>query len=275
MPRARTSLFTHLPSPGALAKMVPRASIRQLFGAALGVFLVVQNAPAASEHRKAAERSLASASATLSTNTTSVKAGWEFARACFDLAEYATNNAERANLAKQGIEAARRAIALDPASAPAHYYLGMNVGQLARTKFLGALKLVNEIEREFLRARDLDPRFDYAGPDRSLGLLYRDAPSLGSVGSRHKAQIHMQNAVKLAPGYPDNGLNLAESFLGWGDRNEAARELKALEGIWAEAKTRFTGPAWESSWADWESRRARVSERIREGSTEIKSPHDK
>src|SRR6266496_3386808 len=34
-------------------------------------------------------------------------AAWEFARACFDRAEYATNNAERAAIAMQGIAACR------------------------------------------------------------------------------------------------------------------------------------------------------------------------
>src|ERR1035438_9240164 len=55
-------------------------------------------------------------------------ASWKFARACFDLAEFATSSKDRASLAEQGIAAAQQAIARESNSAPAHYYLGMNLG---------------------------------------------------------------------------------------------------------------------------------------------------
>src|ERR1035438_741390 len=53
-------------------------------------------------------------------------AAWKFARACFDLAEFAPSMTERSSLAEQGIAAAQQAIARESNSAPAHYYLGMN-----------------------------------------------------------------------------------------------------------------------------------------------------
>jgi hypothetical protein len=89
----------------------------------------------------------------------------------------------------------------------------MNLGQLARTKGLSALKLVDQMEGEFTRARDLDEHLDYAGPDRSLGLLYRDAPVIGSVGSRTRAREHLRRAVEVAPQYPENRLSLIEAYL--------------------------------------------------------------
>ncbi len=130
----------------------------------------------------------------------------------------------------------------------------MNLGQLARTKSLGALKLVGEMEREFLSARGLDDQFDYAGPDRNLGLLYRDAPVIGSVGSRSKARKHLQRAVEVAPAYPENRLNLIEACLKWGDRPGASRELKALEEAWPRARRELAGQNYTDSWADWEAR---------------------
>src|SRR5438132_12182095 len=107
----------------------------------------------------------------------------------------------------------------------------MNQGQLARTRGLGALKIVDEMQREFIIARDLDAHFDHGGPERNLGLLYRDAPSLGSIGNRNKARVHLQRAAELAPEYPENRLNLIEAYLKWSDRNGARRELKALEDL--------------------------------------------
>jgi hypothetical protein len=137
---------------------------------------------------------------------------WQFARAAFEYAEFSTNNTERADLARQGIAASRALVAREPKSAAGHYYLAMNLGQLARTEFFGALRLVHEMEREFLAAAALDARFDHAGPERNLGLLYREAPGWPvSIGSQHKARPFAELAVQFAPDYPENQLNLIES----------------------------------------------------------------
>ena len=179
---------------------------------------------------------------------------WQFARACFDLAEFASKSSERADLAQQGIKAAQQAVAQDSKSAPPHYYLGMDLGQLARTKSLGALRLVNQMEREFKQARELDEHFDYAGSDRNLGLLYRDAPSITSVGSRSKARQHLERAVELAPNYPENRLCLMEAYMKWGERAEAQKQLQSLQELWPGAQKTLTGEVWASSWTDWDQR---------------------
>ena len=203
------------------------------------------------------------------------QAAWQFARAAFDLAEFATNSAQRIEIAEQGITACRELLAREPSSAPGHYYLGMNLAQLAQTRGIGALKLVTEMEREFSAARDLDPSFDFAGPDRNLGLLYRDAPALLSVGNRTQAKKHLERAVELAPDYPENRLNLIESLLKWSDRNGVKRELKALEEAWPRARTAFAGERWASSWADWEPRRQKILKKAQQPPKEIESPAHK
>ena len=194
------------------------------------------------------------------------EAAWQFARACFDLADVATNTTERAAIAERGIATSRQLVARAPNLAPARYYLGMNLAQLAQTKTLGALKLVGQMEHEFTLAGKLDEPFDFAGADRNLGLLYRDAPSIVSIGSRTKARQHLQRAVKLAPQYPENRLNLAEACLKWGDRDAARSELRAIEKLWAGARTNFVGVAWASSWGDWQARLDKLRTKL-EGST--------
>jgi hypothetical protein len=201
-----------------------------------------------------------------------VQAAWQFGRACFDLAEVATNNTEQAEIAQLGIEVCRQATARDSNSAPAQYYLGMNLGKLAQTKGLGALKLVRQMERVFTAARELDEKFDYAGPDRNLGLLYRDAPSIGSIGNRTKARQHLQSAVTLAPHYADNGLNLIEAYLKWGDLNSAMRELKALEALLPDARKKLSGPAWASAWNDWNSRLDKCRKKLQDAGKSLQSP---
>lgn len=178
----------------------------------------------------------------------------EFVRAGFDRGEFATNDTERAELAERCIDVCRRWVAREPNSAAAHYYLGMNLGQLARTKLLGALRIVDEMEDEFKAAAKLDEHFDHAGPDRNLGLLYLEAPVFASIGSRSKARQHLNRAVELDPDYPENRLNLLEAHLKWHDRVGAIRQIRALETLWPKAKEKLTGPEWDSSWADWQKR---------------------
>ena len=190
---------------------------------------------------------------------------WQFARAAFDFAEFATSDVQRAALANLGIAACRQGITRDPKSAAAHYYLAMNLGQLARTEFLGALKLVKEMEREFKTAGELDARVDYAGPARCLGLLYRDAPGWpASIGSTRKARACSEQAVKLVPNYPGNHLNLIESYLQWKETAAAKWELQVLDANWPAAQTNFTGEKWEPSWSDWTDRRNAARQKINE-----------
>jgi tetratricopeptide (TPR) repeat protein len=192
------------------------------------------------------------------------EAAWHFARATFDLADSATKSSERAEIAQQGISACTEALVKAPDSAPLHYYLALNQGQLARTRSLGALKLVDQMEIEFTKAIALNASFDYAGAERSIGLLYRDAPAWASIGNRTKARQHLQRAIELAPEYPENRLILIETALKWGDRKGARQELKLLEDSWHHAHMKFDGPAWTRSWSDWEARLDKIKKTLDE-----------
>jgi hypothetical protein len=203
---------------------------------------------------------------------TNTEVAWQFARACFDWAEFATNDAQRAQLAQLGIKASRAVLAKNSNSLEGHYYLGMNLGQLARTKSLGALPIVDEMEIEFKAARALDEKFDHAGPVRNLGLLYLDAPSFGSIGSRSKARTHLQRAAELAPDFPENRLNLAEARVRWRDLEGARRELEALEAGQVQARENFAGDAWAAAWADWELRLQKLRARLQAASKPVTSP---
>jgi tetratricopeptide (TPR) repeat protein len=188
---------------------------------------------------------------------------WQFGRACFDRAEFATDDDQREQLANEGIAVCRQLVAKDPKSAGGHYYLGLNLGQLARTKTLGALKLVLEMEKEFKSCRDLDETFDYAGADRNLGLLYFEAPGWpASIGSKSKARQHLRRAVELAGHYPANRLCLLEAYLEWGETKELQRERKSLAELWERAKKEFSGEAWEESWVSWERRWKIIQQKI-------------
>jgi hypothetical protein len=183
---------------------------------------------------------------------------WNFARTTFDFCQFATNDAQRADIARLGIAACKQMLERAPKSGPDHYYLAMNYGELADAEApsLAAYKLVKEVEREFKTAADLDEHFDFAGPARNLGELYLQAPSWPfSIGSKRKAREYLEHAAGLAPEYPENLLNLAEAQLQWRQPEDAEKILQKLDQLWPAAQTNFTGRAWEQSWGDWRSRR--------------------
>lgn len=212
--------------------------------------------------RARAERVYQAAAAAFEQTPTNIACAWQLGRACFDRAEFARDDAERAALAQRGIAACRAALARETNVAAVPYYLGMNLGQLARTRTLGALPLVREMETWFLRARQLDEHFDEAGPDRNLGLLYLEAPGWPvSVGHRGKARRHLERALELAPHYPENHLNLLEARLRWGE-SDLAPAVRRLAELLPAARARYAGEAWLWTWADWERRWRAVLDKV-------------
>jgi tetratricopeptide (TPR) repeat protein len=259
----------------ALATPILRAALVLCIGSRL----LVQSQPALADPATAdpgsaafAQRAFAAAQAQYGANPRDAGAALKFGQACFELAEFATNKTERASLANQGIAACQTALARQPDSAPGHYYLGLNLGQLARTKGVSALKIVPQMEQEFKRALTLDAQLDWAGADRNLGLLYFEAPAIASIGSRAKARAHFTHAVELAPAYPGNRLNLIEAYVQWRELDNARSELTALEAAWPSARTNFIGEAWQSCWADWEPRLKQLRKRIETKSKAIEAP---
>ena len=195
-------------------------------------------------------------------DTNSNAAARALAQSSFDLADLATNETQRAVMARTGIAACRAWLARESNSAPGHYYLAMNLGKLAQAEApsLAAYRLVHEMEREFLTAAERDVRFDHAGPARSLGELYFQAPGWPfSVGSNRKAREWFDRAVELAPEYPGNQLNLAEAQLQGREPDAFAMTMKNLAALWPTAKTNFTGEAWEPCWLDWSTHRAALT----------------
>lgn len=226
------------------------------------------NSPGTAEFAAKAHQTYEDTKAHYQADSNNPDAGWHFAKACFDWAEFATNNAVRAGLAEEGISASRHLLTNDKDSVPGHYYLGMNLGQLARTKSIGALKIVTQMEVEFDKVLDVDATFDYAGADRNLGLLYLFAPGWPlSVGNKSKARLHLQKAVQRTPDFPGNRLNLIEAEISWGDKKEAGAGLEALDQLWPEAKKRYAGELWTADWVDWEKHRDALRKQLRPGAS--------
>src|SRR6185503_12330307 len=182
------------------------------------------------------------------------------------------DESNRAKVAEEGINACRNALQRYT-NAATYYYCALNLGQLARTKKLGALKLVDQMEGALKRAIELDPKFDYAGPHRTLGLLYTDAPGWPvSIGNRSKAKQHLVKAVELSPEYPDNQISLIEFYISSGDLKNARSAVPDAEPQMRTARLKFSGDRWKDSWKDWDLRWERIR---RKTQADLTSPRSK
>src|SRR5262249_39765600 len=105
-------------------------------GVCAGAFGQTNDQPplAKSEFPAYAQKTFDQAQARYEAHRHDAEPAWQLARAYFDLGEFATNNTQRAELAEKAIALSRLLISRQTNLAAGHYYLGMNLGQLARTK---------------------------------------------------------------------------------------------------------------------------------------------
>ncbi|MDB4459256.1 hypothetical protein N9059_01655 [bacterium] len=187
------------------------------------------------------------------------------ARACFDLGEFTTHKATKADLAKEGIAAAEAALIDSPDSAHALFYLGMNHGQLARTKTLGALGEVKHIESNLLKGIEADSTFQNACNHLYLAILYKNAPGWpASIGSRTKARNHFESAVQLAPDYPYNRIRLIEALIDWKKIEAARLEWKVFDRLLPKLRKKYKSEDWKPVWETWDPRIKDIEKRLKE-----------
>lgn len=177
------------------------------------------------------------------------------ARLTGELAEHIKSSPQRAALAEEGIAAAQAALTVCPTNAAALCMLGKNLGQLARTRSLGALRLVPQMEAAWLSAAALEPGVERASPHRLLAMLYSNAPGWPlSIGNRALSRTNFAQAVALAPEFPENWLVYFEACLSWEDYKTARSLTPGITNALRQIPKHFTGPDWAWRAQFWERR---------------------
>ncbi len=189
---------------------------------------------------------------------------WKVSRTAFNYADaMQEGDRDRHSVAHVGVEAARTAILLNPSRVEGHYYLGLNLGEIALAKPMGALKLVKEMEQEFRKSIEIDPGFDFSGAYRSLGMLYTDVPGWPlSIGNKAKGREALLKAVELHPEFPDNQITLAQAYLKGGRHKDLLEKLNSMEKQIDSARKQFSGEEWTVSWKDWDQRWQKVKQSL-------------
>jgi hypothetical protein len=154
---------------------------------------------------------------------------WRGARACAWLTEEFSDKSRRGSYAQKGIDYAKLAVAVDDKRVEGYYYLGINTGQSATTKTIGAYSMVPHVVRAAQAALKIDQHFDHAGPARLIGTVYAKAPPWpASIGDVDEGIKYLARAVQTDPGYPQNHLHYGDALVSDGKLNEAEHEYQLV-----------------------------------------------
>ena len=154
-------------------------------------------------------------------------AAWKLARVDYWLGGHAPEH-ERRKFLENGMEAARRAIALRPNRPEGHFWLAADMGTLAESFGLRqGLKYRKAIKEELETTLRLDPAFMEGSADRALGRYYFKVPGLFG-GSDKEAEAHLRTSLKYNPTSTASHFFLAEVLLGAGRKEEGRTELQRV-----------------------------------------------
>ena len=167
---------------------------------------------------------------------------WRLGLACADVgkAREDVDRREAKDLYRQGVTAARRAVAASPDTPNAHFVLAVCLGRLALVEGGKArVRLANEVKKEAERTIELNPRHDGAyvvlgrwndavatlGWFRRAvgGVIYGGLPGGTTVD---KAAEMFRKAVELDPRRPGHRLEYARALIELGRYSEARMELR-------------------------------------------------
>ena len=173
--------------------------------------------------RKAADAWAAS----IASNPRDFDAAWKLARADYWLGGHAAE-AERRTFLENGIEAGRKAVALQPDRPKGHFWIAANMGALAELFGLRAgLKYRKPVKEELETVLRLEPAFQQGSADRALGRWYFKVPRLFG-GSRKFAEDHLRASLKYNADSTASRYFLAELLLDDDRKADARAELEKV-----------------------------------------------
>jgi tetratricopeptide (TPR) repeat protein len=177
-------------------------------------------------------------------------------------AERTSNKKTKRYWATRGKGYANRCIEIKPGEAGCYYWRAVNTGLYYQARVIGYQKGIKQMLVDCEKIIELgQPQYDKAGPYRIQGEIYSRLPQTAGhpdsvIRDLDKAEELLQEAVKLAPNYPENRIALARTLYML-DRFPEAMEQLVL------AKEQV--PEWrnlDSSYSEWKKTIAKLMKKI-------------
>lgn len=155
------------------------------------------------------------------------EAAWKLSRAAFYVGDRTDNETERDAMFREGTDAGKAAVQLQPNKPDGHFWLGANYGGSAAHSTLSNLSSFSDIKGEMETVLKLDEGYQGYSVYLGLGRLYLQAPKMLG-GDPAKAVEYLEKGVKLNP---NNTLMRAELAAAFEATNRDAEAKKQIETV--------------------------------------------
>jgi len=163
------------------------------------------------------------------------EAAWKLARAAFYVGDHSDDDSEIDDMFREGVEAGKAAVSLQPNKPEGHFWLGANYGGQAAHSTLAGLSSFQDIKGEMEAVLKIDESYQGYSAYVGLGRLYKQAPrALG--GDNAKAIEYLEKGVKLSPNNTMMRLYLAEAYYASNRNAEAKKQIEAIKAVTPDPK---------------------------------------
>ncbi len=160
-----------------------------------------------------------------------VPLAWRASRAAWWVGTQLEDRSARLRYFKKGISFAEKALAREPNSVEAHFWLGGNFSSYGNAKgTFTSLKLIHSIRQEMEEVRKRDPRYMGGGADRILGILDYKVPGLMG-GNKKRALEHLEQSLRYDARNPVTLFYLADFYAAEGNKIKAREYLSRLNTV--------------------------------------------
>jgi len=163
------------------------------------------------------------------------EAAWKLARAAFFVGDNTDNDSERDDMFREGIEAGKAAVQLQPNKPDGHFWLGANYGGSAAHSTLAGLSSFQDIKGEMETVLKLDESYQGYSAYLGLGRLYLQAPRVLG-GDSLKAIEYLEKGIKHNPNNTLMRFHLAEAYEVNNRHAEAKKQIETLMAVTPDPK---------------------------------------
>jgi len=163
------------------------------------------------------------------------EAAWKLARAAFYVGDRTDNETEQEAMFREGTDAGKVAVQLQPNKPDGHFWLGANYGGSAAHSTLSNFSSFRDIKGEMETALKLDESYQGYSAYLGLGRLYLQAPKMLG-GDPAKAVEYLEKGVKLNPSNTLMRSELAAAYEATDRPAEARKQIETLMSITPDPK---------------------------------------
>jgi len=162
------------------------------------------------------------------------EAAWKLARAAYYVGDRTDNDSEQDDMFREGTEAGKAAVKLQPDKPEGHFWLGANYGGEAAHSTLSNLSSFQDIKREMEAVLKIEASYQGYSAYVGLGRLYLQAPKVLG-GDVNKAIEYLEKGIKLNPNNSVMRLYLAQAYEAANRNADAKKQIETINTLTPDA----------------------------------------